>query len=75
MLRFLAGAIFGTVCAQDELYSLPMDESGSYFAQFMTQDYTPVEHEPARDWLPAAMKKYPGGELTDLIKFAYESKD
>ena len=75
MLSFLAGAIFGTVCAQDELYSLPMDESGSYFAQFMTQDYTPVEQEPARDWLPAAIKKYPRGELTDLIKFAYESQD
>ena len=68
-------AIFGAVCGQDGLHSLPMDESGSYFAQFMTQseNYTRAEAEPARDWLPDALKKYPRGELTDLIRFAYDS--
>ena len=52
-----------------------MDESGTQFAKSMLMSEffpEPVKTKKKDDWLTTAIRKYPRGELTDLMRFAYE---
>ena len=52
-----------------------MDESGTQFAKAMLMSEffpEPVKTRKKDDWLTQAIRKYPRGELTDLMRFAYE---
>ena len=52
-----------------------MDESGTQFAKAMLMSEffpEPVKIKKKDDWLTQAIRKYPRGELTDLMRFAYE---
>ena len=52
-----------------------MDESGTDFAKAMLMSEffpEPVKTRKKDDWLTTALRKYPRGELTDLMRFAYE---
>ena len=52
-----------------------MDESGTQFAKAMLMSEffpEPVKTKKKDDWLTTAIRKYPKGELTDLMRFVYE---
>ena len=52
-----------------------MDESGVRFAKSMLMSEffpEPIKTKKKDDWLTTAIREYPRGELTDLMRFAYD---
>ena len=75
-LGFLAGALIGQALGQFDDFS--ENESGTDFAHQMAMS----AHEPGQPqsrihdpdaWIHDAIMKYPRGELTDFVKFIYDS--
>ena len=75
-LGFLASALIGQALGQFDDFSA--NESGANFARQMAIS----EHEPGQPqsrihdpdaWIHDAIMKYPRGELTDFMKFIYDS--